>query len=285
MTPTDSMAFVGDPPLWRPEADRVDVSCTFTWDIEEAYRLRDAWAQHYDVVRIGGPAIDGEGHEFEPGMYVRHGVTITHRGCIRSCPWCLVNGPLRLIEIKPGWIEQSNNLLATPREHQAKVYAMLREQRRRVKLAGGLDVRLLDGWVAEQLRSVPIGEVFLAADTKAALKPLREAVRHLSFLSRRQLRCYVLIAYGGETSTEAEERLEAVWDAGCLPFAQLYQPPDLYVGYNHEWKALARKWSRPAAMFAAHNELLPGPPDVLVTPGELAASPLLVRQNPEQRVP
>jgi len=33
-TPTDEMAFVGDPPppAFRPEADEVHISCTFTWD-------------------------------------------------------------------------------------------------------------------------------------------------------------------------------------------------------------------------------------------------------------
>lgn len=30
-TPTDSYAFVGDPPMMRPEADEVHVSCVFTW--------------------------------------------------------------------------------------------------------------------------------------------------------------------------------------------------------------------------------------------------------------
>jgi len=98
-----------------------------------------------------------------------------------------------------------------------------------------------------------IKEVFLAADTEAALVPLRRAVVKLSFLSRRQLRCYVLIAYRGETVSKAEERLEAVWQAGCLPFAQLYQPSDRYIDYPSDWKALARTWCRPAAMFALHN--------------------------------
>ena len=40
-TPTDDLAFVGDPPLFLPEADEVHVSCTFTWDRAEARRLLD----------------------------------------------------------------------------------------------------------------------------------------------------------------------------------------------------------------------------------------------------
>ena len=256
MTPNDAYAFVGDPPLWRPEADEVHVSVCFTWDIEEGHRLAEAWAQHYPVVRIGGPAIYGSRSDFVPGMYLRRGVTITSRGCNRKCPWCFVptkEGPLCTLPIMPGWIVQDNNLLATPQEHQAQVYAMLRAQGRRVSFPGGLDTRLLTEWAVAQLRTLKIKEVFLAADSKGALSQLREAVGKLGFLSRRQLRCYVLIAYNGETIEEATERLETVWDIGCLPFAQLFQPPDRYIAYPHEWKALARTWSRPASMFASHK--------------------------------
>lgn len=270
MTPTDTLAFIGAPPLWRPEVDRVDISCTFTWDVEEARRLQEAWAQYYPVVKLGGPAIKGSSGEFIPGMYLKEGATITSRGCPRRCPWCLVpeyEGAIRTLEIKPGWVVQDNNFLATPKQHQARVFAMLREQRRAVSFPGGLDARLLTGWAVVQLSTLKIKQVFLAADNKGSLPVLREAVGRLGFLSRRQLRCYVLIAYGGETIKEAERRLEAVWDIGCLPFAQLFQPADPYIDYPPEWKALARTWSRPAAMFALHKEergsrLVADPPGV-----------------------
>lgn len=255
MTPTDAMAFVGDPPLWRPEADEVHVSCAFTWDIEEAERLREAWALYYPVVRLGGPAINGSNGEFTPGMYVKRGVTFTSRGCNRRCPWCLVpeyEGKLRTLNIKPGWIVQDNNLLATPQKHQEQVFAMLGAQGRAVSFPGGLDTRLVTDWTAEQLSALRIKEVFLAADTEGALPALRQAVSRLSFLKRRQLRCYVLIGFGEELLWEAARRLKAVWGAGCLPFAQLYQPPHRWIEYPYRWRALARTWSRPAAMFAIH---------------------------------
>ena len=60
-TPTDDMAFVGDPPMMRPDADEVHVSCTFTWDIPEARRLFHAWKQYYGRVDVGGPAFDHGG--------------------------------------------------------------------------------------------------------------------------------------------------------------------------------------------------------------------------------
>jgi hypothetical protein len=134
-----------------------------------------------------------------------------------------------------------------------RVFAMLKVQRRAVVFAGGLDATLVNDWVAEELRGLRIHEVFLACDTKGAIKSLKRAVGKLSFLPRRKLRCYVLIAFGDETIEQARDRLEEVWEAGCLPFAQLYQPPDRYITYSADWKALAREWSRPAAMIANHS--------------------------------
>ncbi|MFH1633706.1 MAG: hypothetical protein ABIG63_06795, partial [Chloroflexota bacterium] len=111
-TPTDELVFIGDPPLWRPPEMPVHVSVTFTWDIPEAERLAAAWKMYYRDVTIGGPAIDGEGNSFVPGVYVKSGVTFTSRGCPNHCPWCLVNRPLELLPIMPGRIIQDNNILA-----------------------------------------------------------------------------------------------------------------------------------------------------------------------------
>ena len=256
LTPTDELAFVGDPPLFRPEAGEVHVSVAFTWDAAEGQRIAEAWSQYYPIVKLGGPAMGSPANGFTPGLYVREGVTFTSRGCNKRCPWCLVpkwEGKIALLPIAPGWVVQDNNLLQCPREHQVVVYEMLRKQRKAAKFSGGLDATLVDDWVADQLRTVPIHEVFLAADTEASLKPLQATVERLSFLRRNQLRCYVLIGFNGETLAEARDRLEAVWAAGCLPFAQLYRPPDRPIRYSLEWRTLARTWSRPAAMVAEHN--------------------------------
>lgn len=251
-TPRDPLAFVGDPPLLRPQADEVHVSVAFSWDVAEGERLAEAWAQYYPVVKLGGPAIDGEGDMFTPGVYVKPGITFTSRGCPNRCPWCLVRGDLRVLPITPGYVIQDNNFLACPPEHRKQVYEMLAEQSRAAVFAGGLEARRVTDEIAVELRGVRIREVFLAADSWGALPALEQAVRRLGFLSRRQLRCYVLIGFNGETLEEASERLEAVWRIGCLPFAQLYQPSEQYINYSQDWRKLARKWSRPAVMFACH---------------------------------
>ena len=259
MTPKDDYAFVGDPQfdLFRPEANEVHISVTFTWDIEEGKRLVKAWSQFYDNVKFGGPAFGCRDNTFTPGMYINHGVTFTSRGCNRRCKPCLVperEGKLRLLPIVAGHIVQDNNLLQTGKEHMDKVFDMLRAQKRAITFSGGLQASLVDDWVIWQLKSIPIDQLFLAADKDSDLPALRKAINKLSWLPRKKLRCYVLLAFDGETIEQGEQRLEAVWDIGCLPFAQLYQPPDQYIEYPHDWTSLQRTWSRPAATVTMHKE-------------------------------
>lgn len=251
-TPTDDMAFVGDPPLIRPEAEEIHVSVTFTWDIPEGRRLQKAWRIYYPVVRLDGPAFNNNSiFPFIPGMYVKPGITFTTRGCNRRCPWCLVpKREGRLKEIRhfaSGYIIQDNNLLQASQSHIAGVFNMLRVQPRAAIFAGGLQNDLINDWFVEQLRSIRLNCLFLAADTREALKSLGKALMLLSFLDRRKLRVYCMIGFN-ESVEMAKDRLQAIWDMGGMPFAQLYQPPDQYIQYSPEWRALARKWMRPAIM-------------------------------------
>lgn len=255
MTPRDELAFVGDPPLLRPPADLVHISCTFTWDIKKARWLQGAWGQYYPVV-LGGPAFGHSAGEFTPGMYVRPGIVVTSRGCDNQCPWCLVperEGRFREIEIHPGNNILDNNILQCSKEHWRKVWTMLRTQHG-ITFSGGLDSRLLTDSIGNELRSLRIKNLFFACDTKEALRPLERVKQkfHGGF-TREHLRCYVLLAFGNETISEAQERLEAVWELGFMPFAQLYQPPDRYIDYSKEWRKLARQWSRPAITKALHG--------------------------------
>src|SRR4030042_1473023 len=151
ITPIDKSAFVGYPPLLRPEADEVHISCSFTWDYAKAQRLMKAWGQYYQDVKFGGLSCPDD--DFIPGKYIRHGVTFTSRGCNNQCPWCLVperEGKLREIEIKAGNIVQDNNLLQCNRGHIDKVFEMLRTQRQ-IQFSGGLDSRLITDSIAEQI--------------------------------------------------------------------------------------------------------------------------------------
>jgi hypothetical protein len=247
MTPTDDYAFVGDPPLIRPEATEVHVDCTFTWDIPEARRLEAAWRQYY-MTKIGGAANNDFGGQFTPGLYVRQGVTFTSRGCNNRCPWCLAwqrEGRFREIEIHPGNNILDNNILQCSKEHWSEVVDMLRSQRG-VRFSGGLDSRELTDSQADDLRTLSIKHLFFACDTKEAIKPLERAKRRLEGFTMSELRAYVLIAFNNETIDQAQARLIEVYELGFMPFAQLYQPPDDHIKYSREWRELARVWTRPA---------------------------------------
>jgi hypothetical protein len=244
---------VGDPPLFLPDADEVHVSVAFTWDIAEGRRLASAWGQ-YLAVKLGGPAFDDAGNGFTPGRYVKPGVTFTSRGCNNECPWCLVpprEGRLRELPIVEGNLVQDNNLLQCSGPHLERVFAMLRTQRA-VQFTGGLDARLLDADTADAIRGLRLRQLFLACDTDSGLAPLERAVKLLQ-LPRDKVRCYVLLAFH-TTIDECEERLRAVWRAGAMPFAQLYQPPDRLIRYSQDWRHLQRTWNRPAAMKAHMRE-------------------------------
>lgn len=251
-TPTDELSFVGDPPLWRPIEQPVRVSCTFTWDRPEAERLVRSWSRFYSDVQVGGPAFDDPGGEFVPGRFVKAGVTITSRGCIRSCGFCLVpqrEGKLRELPIRDGWDVADNNLLACSKQHITSVFEMLRRQPQPIHFSGGLDARLFDDWHADLLRSVRLHVAYFACDSQAGLPHLEQVAKRIDDISREKKRCYVLIGYNGETIQEAKERLKAVYHLDFLPFAMLYRAPS-GGAWAYEWRQLQKTWARPAAFKA-----------------------------------
>jgi len=248
-TPTDQLAFVGDPPMFRPPEQPVKISCTFTWDKPEAERLYRAWSEFYHHVEVGGPAYDSMGGLFVPGRFVKEGVTITSRGCNRRCEPCFAwrrEGYIRELRIEEGYIIQDNNLLACSEPHIKAVFDMLRRQRKAAIFSGGLDTRLFQPWHRELIDSIHVHELWFACDSQEMLKPLERVADMLHGISQGKRRCYVMIGYGNETLLQAESRLKAVYALGFLPFSQLYRG-DGERAYTKDWKDLNRKWSRPAA--------------------------------------
>jgi hypothetical protein len=252
-TPTAELAFVGEPPLpeIRPSDPNTPVliSCVFTWDKPIAERLYFSWKRFYHHVSIGGPAYGDPGGDFVAGRFIKEGVTITSRGCPRKCPWCVVScreGGIRELPIVPGWIVQDNNLLACSEKHLDAVFAMLAEQKRGIVFSGGLDARLFNEHHRKLLDTIKIGELWFACDSRSAEVDLLRVRSLLDGISIEKCRCFVLIGFGDETVSEAEARCQWILNNDFLPFAQLYRR-ETKTYYPPEWKALARKWSRPAA--------------------------------------
>lgn len=256
MTPTDDLAFYDEPPLFGLPDLPVCVSVTFTWDIPRGFKLYEAWKTRCKDVQIGGPAIGStaiHSLDFVAGRFLKPGVTITSRGCLRRCPFCVVPHREGLIvelhRIEPGYIIQDNNLLACSRMHVERVFDMLMQQPKGAIFSGGLDARILSPWHIEWLKNKAfrLAEAWFACDSEAAIADLDRVADLMSDFPLRKKRCYVLAGFHPQdTPTAAERRCEAVLDRGICPFMMLYQPANRRT-YSREWRAAQRKWTRPAA--------------------------------------
>ncbi len=247
-TPVDDMAFVGEPPLQLPEADEVHISVTFTWHKALAEHLAASWGQHYGCVKIGGPAYDDPGGDFEPGMYLKPGYVITTRGCPNRCGYCFVperEGMLRELKIRNGYDVLDNNLLAASRRHIGRVLDMLAAQTHAPRLTGGLEARRVEPWFAKALKPFHAEIGFLAYDRPGDRKHVADAAKLLlPCFSTRRLGCYVLCGYEGDTIDAARERCQFVAELGMMPFPMYYRPKGWHGRVPSGWRDWVRRNSR-----------------------------------------
>lgn len=250
-TPEDEKAFIGPPPygLRIDGRETVRISVTFDRDRKEGERLYTLWRDHHDHVELGGPAYGDPGGEFEPGVFLKPGVTITSRGCPNRCPWCLVpkrEGQIRELPIRRGHIIQDNNLLACSPTHIKKVFAMLKTVDQPVKFSGGFDPRLFNRGHADMLRNIKLGEVWFSLDSWASRGHLERSASLLKGIPRSKRRCFVLVGFNNETIEDADKRIRHAYNLRFDPFAQFYAGPGEQKK-TKEWAAFCRTWSRPAA--------------------------------------
>lgn len=250
-TPDDELAFVGMPPLIIPEHEEIHISCTFTWDKAYCEELAFQWEGRTNKpVKLGGPAFGSPAEDFVQGMYMKKNIIFTTRGCNNNCPWCCVpklEGKLKELPICEGNIIQDNNFLQASRKHKDKVFEMLKHQRA-ICFKGGLEADLIDDHFIAGVSDLKIAELWLACDTDARLPEFKKACEKLSKagFSRDKIKCYVL-SYGKDRDKD-EARARAVYEAGAMPFVQLYRDfSDTKTEYSKDWNAWARMWQRPAA--------------------------------------
>ena len=257
-TPKDAYAFYGLPPLLQliPEHDEIHISCVFTWDRAKCEELAFQWeGQTNKPVKIGGPAFGSQADSFVQGMYIKPNIIFTTRGCNNQCPWCIVQkleGNLKELPICPGNIIQDNNFLQASQTHREKVFEMLRKQSG-ICFKGGLESKLIDDDFINSITSLRIKELWLSCDTDETLPALKKAVTKLAKagFTKEKIRCYALI---GDNIEKNEARLREIYQAGAMPFAQLYRDyTDNKTIYSPSWNAFARTWQRPA-LTKAHME-------------------------------
>ena len=206
-------------------------------------------------VKIGGPALNEPGGEFEPGRYIKPGYVITSRGCPNKCWFCSVwrreGSVIRELGIKEGNNILDDNLLGCSDQHIKEVFAMLKKQKYgRPELTGGLEAARLKDWHCKMLRDIKPKEIYFAYDTPDDYEPLVEAGKKLIdagfTTASHTLRTYVLIGYPKDTFEKAEGRLTQTIKAGFLPMAMLYRDKD---GLRSlDWARFQRFWARPATV-------------------------------------
>ena len=251
-TPIDDFVCIGEPPNvrgWLPEYDEVHISCCFTWDKTYCEHLKYQWQGVTNKpVLLGGPAYNSPIDTFTPGMYVKQGVTFTSRGCNNACEWCAVSereGKIKELPVTVGNIIQDNNFLSTSIRHKNLVFEMLKSQKG-ICFKGGLQANLIDDHFIAGIAELKVKELWLACDTDSALPAVINAIDKLTKAgyTKEHIMCYVLI---GDDMNANEKRLQAIFNAGALPRAQLYQPIDgdkIY--YGQEWTSFNGRWCRPA---------------------------------------
>lgn len=259
-TPIDDYSFSGPPGLLTPEdITEVHVSVTFSWDMKVAERIAETW-ERIAPVKLGGPAFNQPGGEFEVGKYLKKGCVITSRGCPNNCWFCAVpkrDGKLKELEIKEGNKIFDDNLLACSESHIKKVFKMLLKQTD-VAFPGGLEAKLLKPWHIELLSKVKAQQVYFAYDRAEELEPLIMASKILKespWYRWRKCGCYVLVGYPSDTIEKAEQRCITALKLGYMPFAVFYQDEERKQIKTNEWEKLQRKWVRPAIIGATRKKL------------------------------
>ena len=260
-SPNDSLCFFDTPKMLDlPEIDEVHISVVFTYDMQKAEDLYFQWERLGVPIKMGGPAFGEKSGEFIPGLYVKKGVTFTSRGCPNNCWFCSVHkreGDITELEIKDGYIIQDDNFLACSENHIRSVFEMLKRQKEKPHLNGGLEAKLLKSWHCELLADAKTASMYFAYDTPDDYEPLivagRMLANHNLTIKRRTNYCYVLIGYPKDTFVQAEKRLIDTIKAGFIPLAMLYK--DYKGATNPDWRKFSREWARKEIIWANIKKL------------------------------
>lgn len=164
-------------------------------------------------------------------------ILISSRGCIRHCPFCAapVLEPFdpRVTGLKsvghllhPGYkkaIFWDNNFLANP--HWRNIVSELKERHLAVDFNQGLDGRLINEEVAEELRGLKLEPIRLAYDTPEQRKLVRRAISLLekAGFSKRQMIIYMMYNFE-DTPGEFLDRLRDVLEWGAVAYPMRYEP-------------------------------------------------------------
>ncbi len=182
--------------------------------------------------------------------------TLTTRGCLRRCHFCIVPKVEPKFEELDTWplrpIVCDNNIVASSKVHFNKLVDSFKGLKD-MDFQSGLDIRLLTKFHAERLAELDHRKVRLAWDNTKQERHFMRAFQiliHAGF-PVRIMGVYVLIGYC-DTPDDALYRLNKVRAMGAQPFPMRYQKLTAkkrndYVGKNWtdtELKRFMRYWSQ-----------------------------------------
>lgn len=230
---------------------------TFTKDFEREQYHADQFilgGTGYDIKSLLPQDIETHtGLAYDLYPQYQFSVQFYSRGCIRSCPFCLVSqkeGTIRSVNPmqwnKDGkWIEVlDNNFFAAPKWHEA--IEDLRKQNKPIKFHG-IDIRIMDQEQAKAINSLKLkGAIHIAWDL-----PSIDLTDRLNLITKHikpyKITCYVLVGFN---STKEQDlwRIRTLKKIGILPFVQPFRDYDNFRVPTQYEKDLSR-WANRAWLF------------------------------------
>jgi len=222
--------------------DRVYSSRCFTFSAHDGYLPHDAvvGGTGFDVASKLPPEIECSQPDYSIYPDCGFSIQLFSRGCVRSCPFCVVSRkegkiyPIPPMNLNPKGkhIEiLDNNFFANPDWREAVGY--LRKVNQRVNFHG-IDVRLMDEEQAHALNSLRHeGQIHIAWDDprENIMAHIREM---LKYIKPHKVMCYVLVGYW---SSEAEDlhRIEELRGIGVQPYVTVFDKSDTYQRRIQRW--------------------------------------------------
>ena len=198
-------------------------SCVFSWHKQQAIGLFEGIVKGGSALDIGSSLPPEVEHTMpDYGLYpdTQFSMGFTSRGCIRKCPWCIVplkEGGIRAwTSIYEFWDRRhreirllDNNILASPNWDET-AGSLIREQVR-VDFNQGLDIRLVDDKIANQLSQIKTSQLRFAFDSIGIEAQVRQGIGLLTRegIKSRHLSFYVLCGFKGDDGWERMKLLQS----------------------------------------------------------------------------
>lgn len=217
---------VWDNPLMGLNADRIYVSCIFTKNRVKCLE----WENRAEIGGSGWSIIKKLPDEIE-SIKPHINLGFTTRGCIRKCEFCIVpqKEELQIVgDIYDIWdgktkdiVLLDNNILAFPK-HFKLICSQLRKEKLRIDFNQGLDHRLLNEDIVNELKTIRHSEYHLAFDQPEYLTTVERALKLLKQGGINRCNWLVLVGFN-TTFQEDLDRLHFLKENNQNAYVQRYE--------------------------------------------------------------